>query len=101
MVYGPVHETFDPWSDCGWATFRDGDEVVDENCHIILGRRLGMDDKECEERKGDLADVWYDIGQDARDRYVDDFKRIYAGDVPKMFNAWYRTNRGRFENDDY
>lgn len=101
MVYGPVDNTFDPWSDCGWATFRDGDEVVDENCHFILGRRLGMDDDECVERQAELVDLWHDIGQSARDRYVDDFKRIYAEEYPRMFNEWYRQNRGRFENDDY
>lgn len=92
--------TFDPWEDCGWATFQDGDEVVDENIHFILGWKLCMNDDECVERKAELCDIWYDIGQDARDRYVSDFKKYHADRVRQMFNDWYKVNRGRYEDDE-
>ena len=99
-AFTPEPETFDPWSDCDWADFRDGTEVVSENCHRILGWRLGMTDDEIERYEADLVDVWEDLTETGRSRYVDAFKRVNPEKVREMFNKWYwQSGRARYSPD--
>jgi len=99
MVYGPVDSTFDPWVDSGSASFQDGDEVVEENCHIIMGWKLGMSEKEIEDHQPDMVDMWWDLTDSARCRYIDDYRRLHPKEVHKLYNEWYRNKHGRETNE--
>ena len=95
-VYAVRHDPYeegDPWYTCDWASFEDGDEVVEENCHKILGWQLGLSKHVIEDCEDDLKETWHDLKDSARRRYVASFKQFRFDEAREMFNEWYTAKQ--------